>query len=383
MREVKLVLFLSLCVVGCSSKPYVVTSNELGVTVRAKSAYAKRAMELAQHECEGYGRSVILTSTDSQHYIYQCVYKQKNVSSTSGSDIANSRTVAGTAKDSEDSLWYEVQSGNSASDYEAYLEQYPKGRYAVLAKGRIKKLGKQEVVLPIERPGDSGSVFRDCPECPEMVVIPPGTFEMGSVIGGGDEKPVHQVTISTSFALGKTEVTQGQWLAIMSVNASKWSNPSKFSECGDSCPVENITWYEANEFISKLNAKTGKKYRLPSEAEWEYACRAGGQNEACKYSDNASWYASNSESKTHPVATKQPNSFGLFDMTGNVWEWVQDTYYSIYNGAPSDGSAWEGTGDYRALRGGGYWGSGRIGRLSHAPAWGYKGYGFRLARSLP
>src|SRR5208283_145707 len=114
-----------------------------------------------------------------------------------------------------------------------------------------------------------GTTFRDCPDCPEMVVIPAGSFDMGS--SKGNEQPVHRVTITKAFLMGKTEVTQGQWRAIMN------NNPSSFNNCGDNCPVEIVSWDEVQEFIEKLNAKTGKQYRLPSEAEWEYACRAGEQ----------------------------------------------------------------------------------------------------------
>jgi formylglycine-generating enzyme required for sulfatase activity len=180
--------------------------------------------------------------------------------------------------------------------------------------------------------------LRDCPDCPEMVVIPSGSFDMGSNNGHSNEKPVHRVTISRAFALGKTEVTQGQWKAIMG------NNPSGFNKCGDNCPVEQVSWIDAQSFIKKLSAKTGKQYRLPSEAEWEYACRAGKQQEYCG-SDNediVAWSNINSNGKTHPVATKQANAWGLYDMSGNVSEWVEDSYHADYNDAPIDGSVWLG-----------------------------------------
>lgn len=154
--------------------------------------------------------------------------------------------------------------------------------------------------------------------------------------------------------LGKTEVTQGQWKAIMG------NNPSGFSNCGDNCPVENISWNETKKYIKKLNAKTGKEYRLSSEAEWEYACRAGGRNKYCGSDnlDSVAWYGNNrepggnSDQRTHLVAQKQANAFGLYDMSGNVWEWVQDSYHDNYNGAPVDGTAWQGDGSERVVRGG-------------------------------
>jgi formylglycine-generating enzyme required for sulfatase activity len=232
-------------------------------------------------------------------------------------------------------------------------------------------------------------IFRDCQDCPEMIVIPTGSFEMGSNSGEAIEKPVHRVTINRSFALGKTEVTQGQWKAIMG------NNPSKFSSCGDTCPVEQVSWNDAQEFIQKLNLKTGKQYRLPSEAEWEYACRAGGENIYCGSDnlDSVGWYGASANQpgnagRTNPVGLKQANAFGLYDMSGNVWEWVEDSYHDNYNGAPTDGSAWSGDGAKRALRGGS-WGFGF--QEARAALRGYNvptnrsstDLGFRLARILP
>src|SRR3989338_2056531 len=199
----------------------------------------------------------------------------------------------------------------------------------------------------------AGKIFKDCADCPEMVVIPAGSFDMGSNVDPS-EMPVHRVTISYAFALGKTEVTQGQWKAIMG------DNPSKHINCGDNCPVEMVSWKDAQAFIQKLNDKTGKQYRLPSEAEWEYACRAGGTHLYCGGDDPdaISWYgglatpAGNSGKATNPVATKQANAFGLYDMSGNVWEWVEDSYHENYDGAPTDGSARQGDSVLRVPRGG-------------------------------
>ena len=232
----------------------------------------------------------------------------------------------------------------------------------------------------------AGKIFKDCADCPEMVVIPGGSFDMGSNKGEPNEMPVHHVTISRTFAIGKTEVTQGQWKALMG------NNPSKFGNCGDNCPVEQVSWDDAQAFIEALNAKTGKKYRLPSEAEWEYACRAGAQQEYCGSDDldSIGWYgglakpAGNSGKSTNPVATKQPNAWGLYDMSGNVWEWVEDDYHENYNGALADGSAWQGDGTMRVPRGGSW------SYLQHAAKRGgsesdfrYSTIGLRLARTLP
>ncbi len=220
----------------------------------------------------------------------------------------------------------------------------------------------------------------------DMVTIPKGSFTMGCKDGRDkdcypDESPAHSVQVS-AFQLGKTEVTQGQWQAVMG------NNPSEFKNCGDNCPVENVSWEDIQIFIKKLNAQTGKTYRLPSEAEWEYACRAGQDSSHCGGNDvNAvALYGDNSGSKTHAVGGKQANAWGLHDMSGNVWEWVQDSSHSDYNNAPSNGSAWLGTESVgRVQRGGSWFDNSRFTRAAirygstNRNSW----VGFRLARTLP
>ena len=183
----------------------------------------------------------------------------------------------------------------------------------------------------------------------KMVPIPGGSFMMGSNDGDDDEKPVHQVTLS-SFSMSATEITQAQYEAVMG------TNPSSFK--GDKLPVEQVSWDDAMEFCRKLSSKTGRKYRLPTEAEWEYACRAG---TTTKYYSGSSenglsgsgWYRENSGTKTHPVGQKAPNSWGLYDMHGNVWEWCSDWYgkYSNENATNPQGAL---SGSYRVDRGGGW-----------------------------
>jgi formylglycine-generating enzyme required for sulfatase activity len=234
-----------------------------------------------------------------------------------------------------------------------------------------------------------GSIFKDCPNCPEMVVIPSGSYDRGAENGDEDEKPVQRVTIEKYFAIGKTEVTQGQWKEIMG------NNPSGFKNCGDNCPVEKVSWEDTQIFIKKLNAKTGKQYRLPSEAEWEYACRGGEKYQYCGSDnlDSVAWYGAylnpvgNSGPTTHPVATKKPNAFGLYDMTGNVFEWVEDSYHSNYNKSPVDGSAWQGNGYERVLRGSSWNGMPQderaAGRERNLPVYRDDDDGFRIARNIP
>ncbi|MDD2913791.1 MAG: formylglycine-generating enzyme family protein [Gallionella sp.] len=235
------------------------------------------------------------------------------------------------------------------------------------------------IAHPVEQNGKS---FRDTAGSIEMAVIPAGSFEMGF-------NPSHRVTIAKPFELGKTEVTQAQWRAVMG------NNPGYFKDCGDNCPVEQVSWNDAHEFIRKLNAKSGKQYRLPSESEWEYACRAGGQQEYCGSDDAGSvaWYGAyavppgTSGKTTNPVATKQANAFCLHDMSGNVWEWVEDSNHESYNGAPADGSAWLGDGVERMLRGGSWnfeapfvRAAFRIGARAEFRS---SSFGFRVARTLP
>ncbi len=216
-----------------------------------------------------------------------------------------------------------------------------------------------------------------------MVHVKGGCFEMGDNFGDGlsDELPVHTVCVK-DFFIGKYEVTQGLWRAVMK------SNPSYFSKCGDDCPVEEVSWDDAQEFILKLNKETGRKYRLPTEAEWEYAARSGGKLE--KWSGTSdeqklgeyAWYGANSGNSTHPVGRKKPNGLGIYDMSGNVWEWVQDVYKHYadppdskhsrrHNGSVTRGGGWKGKPkDLRASN-----------RFYVQPAHRYSNQGFRLART--
>lgn len=186
---------------------------------------------------------------------------------------------------------------------------------------------------------------------PEMIFVHGGTFQMGSN-NHDSEKPIHSV-ILPDFEIGKYPVTQKLWKEIMG------RNPSHFKGC-DNCPVEQVSWNEVQEFLQKLNQKhPGKNYRLPSEAEWEYAARGGQQSKGFTYAgsnniEEVAWYKSNSGGKVHPVGSKKANELGIFDMSGNVWEWCQDVWYADYQGAPADGSAFGsgGGGAIRVLRGG-------------------------------
>ena len=221
---------------------------------------------------------------------------------------------------------------------------------------------------------DNNEEFQIFPDLPktEMVFVQGGTFTMGCTDEQGndcdeDEKPAHQVTLS-DYYIGKYEVIQGLWKKIMG------SNPSNFKNCGDDCPVENVSWDDCQEFISKLNQLTGKRFRLPTEAEWEYAARGGRevagniQLQTLYAGSNAlgevAWYNKNSDGKTHTVGTKKPNDLGLYDMSGNVWEWCND-WYGDYNSSAVKNPLGPSTKSDRVVRGGSWDYSGNNCRVSN------------------
>jgi len=217
----------------------------------------------------------------------------------------------------------------------------------------------------------------------DMVAVKGGCFNMGSNDGDSDEKPVHQVCVD-DFYIGKYEVTQKQWKEIMG------NYPSKF-KCDD-CPVEQVSWDDVQDFIRKLNSKTGNNYRLPTEAEWEYAARGGDQSRGYIYSGSntigdVAWYNGNSGSKTHAAGTKKANELGIYDMSGNVWEWCSDWYGADYYGkSPTNNPAGPTTGSYRVLRGGSWDLIATYCRMAirgwRRPGGNDKILGFRLALSL-
>jgi formylglycine-generating enzyme required for sulfatase activity len=231
-----------------------------------------------------------------------------------------------------------------------------------------------------------------------MVLVNGGTFRMGNHNGESDEKPVHSVTVN-SFYMGITEVTQKEWIAIMG------KNPSHFK--GDNLPVEQVSWLDAVDFCNKLSQKEGltpayrisgkdvvcdftaNGYRLPTEAEWEYAAGEGKDPAVYDYSggsnaDSVGWYAGNSNKTTHPVGTKAANSLGLYDMSGNVWEWCWD-WNGSYNSESTSNPHGASSGAYRIERGGGWGSEAKYLRSTYrhglAPSRKGSNLGFRLVRS--
>ena len=187
-----------------------------------------------------------------------------------------------------------------------------------------------------------------------MIPVEGGTFTMGATSEmtepRTDEKPTHQVTLS-SYYIGETEVTQALWEAVMGSNSSYFK--------GDNLPVASVSWHDCQTFISQLNSLTGKRFRLPTEAEWEFAARGGNQSRHTQFSgsrrvDDVAWHEGNSDDKTHPVKTKQPNELGLYDMSGNVWEWCQDWHGSYSSDAQTNPTG-ASSGSDRVCRGGSWW----------------------------
>ena len=271
------------------------------------------------------------------------------------------------------------------------LEGADSGQESGNAKGG-KDLGSQGqtgVAKPVSRPESRNRLIQVGNVQFEMVYVEGGTFRMGATEEQGrdawdNEKPVHRVTLS-SYLIGKHEVTQALWEEVMG------SNPSYNKQGGD-YPVEHVSWADCQEFIGKLNARTGMQFRLPTEAEWEYSARGGNRSKGYKYAgsnnlDDVGWYGDNSDEHTHPVGRKKPNELGLYDMSGNVVEWCQDWYGDYTEESQTNPTGPQsGKGGSRVLRGGGYWSDARGCRVSNryrsVPGCRGAGSGLRLVLSL-
>jgi len=297
-------------------------------------------------------------------------------------------SVNGIADDADGQTWVEVVKGNTAEDYKMYLDSFPKGKYAKQAiEQRIKledyvrakaeadaaqaELSSWNKAIQVDTEAAYNAYLKQYSTGPHAVLA---KIKSKKALEAAIEKikiapsiTANMVTIpGKNYELGKYEVTQAEWKAVMG------SNPSKFSSGGGNYPVENISWNSIQVFLKKLNTKTGRQYRLPTGAEWEYACYGGSQAVYCGSNDinSVAWYNGNSNNTTHPIGQKQANGYGLYDMSGNVWEWMQDQY--------DDG---------RVLRGGSWGDSPQLVRasstLNNELTLRYSYLGFRLARTLP
>jgi formylglycine-generating enzyme required for sulfatase activity len=332
----------------------------------------------------------------------------------------------------DEALWQEAKQMNTVEGYDAYLSECEAGRFAAFARAAKRKLesaAKVEVPPVAGEDYPPGKAFRDCGDCPEMVGVPGGSFEMGSLSTKAgrddDEGPVRMVRVGR-FGLGKTEVTRGQFRRFVRVTGRSvqgcyvydgkawkedagrsWESPGY--EQTDEHPVVCVSWEDAQAYVSWLSGNTGKDYRLPSESEWEYAARAGtrsvrhwgdGEGEACRYANVAdaagkrkysgwtTFACDDGYAETAPVGSFQGNGFGLKDMLGNVNEWTQDCYEASYVGSPTDGSAVTASGcARRAVRGGSWYGEPALVRSAvryrGEPSVRFSGSGFRVARTLP
>lgn len=246
---------------------------------------------------------------------------------------------------------------------------------AALAGISMTRRGQEAEALQTEP--QVGTVWKEPVTGMEFVWVPTGNFMMGFNEGEVDEQPVHKVHIS-GFWMGKYEVTQGQWKAIMNENKAKFIK-------GDNYPMETVDWDETLDFIHKLSSRSGHRFRLPTEAEWEYACKAGTNLQQYGDPGDIAWNVENTSRTTHPVGQKKPNAWSLYDMLGNVWEWCQDWYGEKYYAAsPPNNPKGPTSGDERVFRGGSwFWpavDTRAAVRFSSDQGFRISWLGFRLAR---
>jgi len=311
-------------------------------------------------------------------------------------------------------FWESIKSSQDPAEFEAYLATYPNGRFAALAEIRLQALNEQPPAEPGAQTADApstaaataggtgvegappapGTVFRDCDECPSMVEVPAGTYLMGSDDGRPEEKPRHEVRFAKPFAIGVNEITIAEWDACLREGGCSYSY-SPEAGADSRLPASNLSWDDTQEYVAWLSKKTGHPYRLPTEAEWEYAA-SGGKTTAYWWGDEPGKGNANcSDCGTKrdgegplPPGSFAPNPFGLYDVHGNLWEWTMDCVNRSYKGAPDDGSAWlRGDCIARVLRGGS-WNLGadymRTARRHHYDRdVRYYLHGFRVVRPLP
>ena len=302
-------------------------------------------------------------------------------------------------------FWEAIKDSEDPELLRLYPERYPDGTFADIVRQRLEALSQTEVAVVTPQPQPepappshrAGETFQDCANCPEMVVVPAGSFQMGSPSGEegryDDEGPLHRVSVEQSFAVGEYEVTFAEWDACVSAGGCS-HRPEDEGWGHGSRPVINVSWDDAQEYVRWLSRETGHEYRLLSEAEWEYAARAGTQT-ARHWGDGIGHNNANcdgcgsrwDDEQTAPVGSFAPNDFGLHDMLGNVWEWTLDCWHDNYSGAPSHAVAWSGSNGCSRVYRGGSWdynsGDVRSAGRNGVGAGGRANYiGFRIARNL-
>jgi hypothetical protein len=308
----------------------------------------------------------------------------------------------------EQLAWNQAKQSQSINGFSEYLRSYPQGRYAPLAIISRQKIQQEELAKSRDASKElsPGINVKDCETCPDMIEIPAGSFMMGSQ-EFDSEQPVHPVQIKR-FAMSKTEITRGQFAAFVDATGyvygkscwiwtgrdwrdssdGSWLNPGFKQSNND--PAVCLNWDDVQAYIQWLQQKTGHTYRLPTEAEWEYAARSGSESAWSFGGDEAelvnhAWIRTNSGNRTQPVAQKPANRFGLHDMHGNVWEWTLDCATNNYNNAPPDGSAWNKNGcTQRVVRGGSWYSNPVNSRAAARNRFNANqrdsSYGFRLVR---
>jgi formylglycine-generating enzyme required for sulfatase activity len=294
-------------------------------------------------------------------------------------------------------FWETIKNSEIPADFQAYIDSYPSGQFVSLAQGRLAQLapdkGQRTRAAALEHGvlnAPPAAPFRDCPVCPEFVAIPPGSFDMGATDGFAFERPVHRVSIQKPFYIGRRKITFDEWDACVNEGGCQ-HRPGDRGLGRGLRPVTDIDWNDAKSYLRWLSGKTGHAYRLPTEAEWEYAARAGTKTAyawgATLEKDRANCIGCTTSplNKTVETGTFPPNGFGLFDMAGNAAEWVEDCWNESYRGAPADGSAWTKPGcRERVLRGGSFNNDARFVRSSARFKYDhdvrYYANGFRIVR---
>jgi formylglycine-generating enzyme required for sulfatase activity len=270
--------------------------------------------------------------------------------------ITTTRKPVRAADPLELGFWETIKGSNSAADFKAYLDSYPDGPFAATARTRLQQIeakhepkieAKNEAKPAAPAPASAApqSAIRDCPQCPEIVLIQSGAFEMGSSEMFDFEAPVHQVSIRKAFYIGRREVTFEEWDACFTEGGCK-HKPDDRGLGRARRPVTDLDWDDTKSYLAWLSQKTGKTYRLPSESEWEYAARAGTTTTypwgraVEKDKANCLGCTTDPVKKAIDTGSFPPNAFGIYDMAGNAAEWVEDCWSDNYRGAPADGSAW-------------------------------------------